>query len=92
MLYVTIGRFSSEFPYRTAGAQPDEERLTLQELSKDIVRNCPVLVFVQSSRCEFCPPRFSLLKYLTVNGFLEDAFSDYELYKRQRGWVIFRKK
>jgi hypothetical protein len=92
MLYANVGRFSSEFPYRTGDAQPNEERLTLQELSKDIESKEPVLVFVQSSRCEFCPPRFSLLEYLKVNGFLEGALSDYELYKRRRDWVVFRRR
>jgi hypothetical protein len=64
----------------------------LQELSKDIVRNKPILVFIQSSRCAFCPPHFSLLEYLTVNGFFEDALSDYEFYKRRRDWVVLRRK
>ena len=71
MLYANVERFSGGFPYRTGDAQPDEERRTLQELSKDIARNQPVLVFIESSRCEFCPPRFSLLEYLTVEGFFE---------------------
>ena len=92
MLYANVERFSGRFPYRTGAAQPDEERLTLQELSEDIARNQPVLVFIQSSRCEFCPPRFSLLEYLTVEGFFEGVLSDYELYKRQRDWVVFRRK
>jgi hypothetical protein len=92
MLYANMGRSSGEAPYRIGDAQPEEERLTLQELSQDIVRNQPVLVFIQTRRCEFCPSHFSLLDYLTVKGFFEDALSDYELYKRRRDWVVLRRK
>lgn len=91
MLYANIGRLSGEASYRTGDAQPEEERLSLQELSNGIVSNQPVLVFIQNSRCEFCPSGFSLLKYLAANGFFEDSLSHYELYTHRRDWVIYRK-
>lgn len=92
MLYANVGEVAGGFPYRTGDAQPDEERRILQELSQDIARNKPVLVFIDSNDCEGCPSRFSLLEYLMVEGLFEDVLSDYEVHKRRRGWVVLRRK
>jgi hypothetical protein len=92
MLYANVPQSSDGYPYHTSAAQSEEERLTLQELSNDIARKQPVLVFIEISRCEFCPPRFSLLEYLKLQGFFETVLSDYAVYKERRDWVVLKKK
>lgn len=85
--------FKGEFSYRKRSEMPPEEVRILEEVSEDIVKQKPKLIFINvSDSCYAWIKGFNVGKYLAQSGFLDDAMRNYtmiglvdehEMYVRQ---------
>lgn len=81
------------FPYRTASQRTPMEREFLLDMTADINRRRPRLVFIQQDPCQACPEGFRITDYLKKSGWMAEALtaylplghtSDYMVYFRTR--------
>lgn len=65
--------------YHSEPEMSADERLFLQELKEDILRNQPVMIaIIDSDKSQGCPRGFRVYEYLRSVGFLEQAMDNYE--------------
>ncbi len=92
MLYANAPRdVQGRVAYRSDAQRPPSERRFLRELSEDVARLRPALIFVATSApwpwTFGCPPGFNLSHYLRATGFTDTALRGYRPVGEALGFV-----
>lgn len=82
---------SAVFSYRSPDEQTNEERLFLAEIGSDILKNRPVLVFIDfTDDCQACPTGFRIEEYLIHSGWIEEYMREYRFFCTVDGYSVYR--